>query len=158
MVDVYVYDERVAKILPFNLPISSVNGVPIQSIKIIAAIDDPISYIAQKILWMLPEGEKMKTLYLCGHGATDVQGWINFGCGLDAASAWELGDLKGHFDPYLAEIQLHSCSIASNRSVGFGLCRAIANATGVLVTAAVWDQDPDGAFNFEGPTITAGPG
>jgi hypothetical protein len=157
MVDVYVYDERAVKILPYNLPITTVNGAPIKSIKIIAARNDPISYIAQMILWMLSEGGKIHTLFLCGHGVPGYPGWVNFGCGLDATSAWELGDLKGHFDTYLAGIELHACSVASNRSVGFGLCKAIANATGVLVAAAVWDQDPDGAFNFEGPTITAGP-
>jgi hypothetical protein len=157
MVNIYVYDERAVAVLPFNLPITTVNGVPIKSIKIIAERSDPISYIAQKILWMLPEGEQIHTLFLCGHGVQGCPGCVNFGCGLDASSAWELGDLKGYFDSYLAGIELHACSVASNSSVGLGLCQAIANAAGVLVAAAVWDQDPDGAFNFEGPVITAGP-
>lgn len=163
MVNIFVYDVRATYprpgsgktlALPVNPPISYVDGKPIQSIKIIAEASDPITYIALKILWMLPEGEKIQTLYLCGHG---YAGGMNLGLGLDQLNAWELGDLNGHFDSYLSEIQLHACGVASDRSAGYMLCRAIANATGVIVTAAVYDQDPDALFLFEGPTVSAGP-
>jgi hypothetical protein len=149
---VYVYDERAGWILPYLPPNSNVT-----SIKVIAEATDSIAYIAQKILWMLPEGEKIMTFYLCGHGNV---GFVQFGLGLNQSSACQLAALKGKFDELFPEIQIHACLVAGSgdtRGVGYMLCRAIASATGAFVTAAANLQYGDPLYMYEGPTITVGP-
>jgi hypothetical protein len=118
------------------------------------------------------EGEKsIWLLRLCAHGNS---GFLQLGDGLTAENAFYFNILRNYFSPGARGIELHACGVASTTPLtaphitgrggtgspsgpGYALLRALAQGTGVPVTAAINIEEADRNYNWEGMTMTVTP-
>ena len=118
------------------------------------------------------EGEKsIWLLRLCAHGNS---GFLELGEGLTATNAFHFKVLKNYFTPGGRGIEIHGCGVGSSIPLrppfiqgrggtgsssgpGYNLIRALAQGTGVQVTAAINIQGGDRYHNWEGMTIAVTP-
>lgn len=118
------------------------------------------------------EGENsIWLLRLCAHGNS---GFLELGEGLTAANAFHFNILGNYFTPGGGGIEIHACGVGSSMALeppfiqgrggigstkgpGYDLLRALAQGTGVQVTAAINIQGADRYHNWEGMAITVTP-
>jgi hypothetical protein len=115
----------------------------------------------------------IQLMRVCAHGNT---GYVELGQGLTQTGAGAFDVLKGCFAPRADGIEIHACGVASDtdilkngtkhtcvagtyspNGVGYNFLKALAEAAGAPVRAAINCQQADRPFNYEGQTMTVRP-